>query len=127
EVWTRGWPLRLAGLGVLVALAAAAGLLGDRAAVVAGADGPMAGEWVPLGDLEWDEATTGWLGVANQHLPRKDLSFDAKPISIGAESFARGIGTYPLSEITYRLDGGYARFTARVGVDDAADEPAAGL
>src|SRR5581483_9201724 len=77
----RRWPLRLAGLGVLVALAAAAGLLADRGAVVSGADGPMAAEWVPLGELEWDEATTGWLGVANQHLPRKDLSFDAKPLS----------------------------------------------
>lgn len=123
----RRWPLRLAGLGVLVALAAAAGLLADRGAVVSGADGPMAAEWVPLGELEWDEATTGWLGVANQHLPRKDLSFDAKPLSIGGIGFAHGIGTYPLSEITYPLDGRYARFTAQVGVDDAADEGAAGI
>ncbi|MBI2941281.1 MAG: NPCBM/NEW2 domain-containing protein [Chloroflexi bacterium] len=88
-------------------------------AVVAGAGGPMVGRWVPLSELEWQEGSTGWVGVANQSHPALDRSFAGGPLRIGGHTFASGVGTYPVSEITYRLDGQYSHFSAWIGVDDA--------
>jgi hypothetical protein len=111
--------LALGTLGLGVASGALAGAASVRLALGAGTGGPLAGQWTPLGELAWQWASTGWLGVANQHRPRLDQSFVGRPLAIGGIGFGRGIGTYPLSELAYRLDGQFSRFTARVGVDDA--------
>src|SRR5438128_1362095 len=81
----------LAGLGLGIASGAVAGAAGARLALGAGQDGPLAGQWTPLGELPWQWASSGWLGVANQHRPRLDLSFAARPLSIGGTGFERGI------------------------------------
>lgn len=84
-------------------------------------------EWVYLSDLDWKRATTGWVAVANDGLPSRDLSFAGKPISIGRTEFAKGLGTYPLSEITYDLNGDYLSFKAKVGLDDLVPAGAGGV
>ena len=118
-----GWNVRVSrrralGLGVAVGVAVgAAGVVAGRLAVGAGAEGVLAGQWTPLGELVWSAASTGWLGVANQHRPRLDQSFAARPLSIGGQQFERGIGTYPVSEITYALNGAFSRFSTHVGVE----------
>jgi len=45
-------------------------------------------------------------------------SVDEHPLSIGGTRYERGLGTHANSELTYRLGNRYARFDARVGVDD---------
>lgn len=72
-----------------------------------------------LSDLHWEQASTGWVALADDNLPKLDNSFVNSPISIGGKGYEKGIGTFPLSEITYDLGGRYRLFKAEVGVDDA--------
>ncbi|MBI3979978.1 MAG: NPCBM/NEW2 domain-containing protein [Chloroflexi bacterium] len=88
-------------------------------AVTLSPEGSVVGEWVWLSELSWHEASTGWLGVANQQRPALDRAFAGGPLSLAGETFDRGLGTVPVSEIVYHLDGLYDQFTARIGVDDA--------
>ncbi len=86
------------------------------------ARGESAVEAVPgapvyLSDLSWDWATTGWVALADDNLPKLDSSFLNGPIVIGGKSYEKGIGTFPLSEIVYSLDGKYRLFESEVGVD----------
>jgi hypothetical protein len=71
-----------------------------------------------LSDLRWEEATTGWVALADDNLPKLNTSFLNGTISVGGRGYDKGIGTYPLSEITYDLAGKYDLFEAEVGVDD---------
>lgn len=65
-------------------------------------------EWTVLGDL------------GRGARPALRRSAAGGPLSVGGERFARGLGVRAPSRVEYRLDGAYARFEARVGVDDAA-------
>ena len=47
--------------------------------------------------------------------------FDNNPLRIAGRQYDRGLGTHANSEIRYRLDNGYARLEAEVGVDDEKD------
>lgn len=76
--------------------------------------------WVYLSDLQWDDASTGWLGVANEQVPALDRAFHGGSMILGDSTYSKGIGTYPLSEITYSLDGQYARFISVIGLDAKA-------
>lgn len=73
---------------------------------------------VYLSDLEWSAATTGWLAVADRGIPALDANFAGRPMRLSGTVVPKGIGTYPTSEITYRLDGSYSAFSALVGIDD---------
>jgi hypothetical protein len=75
------------------------------------------GQWFYLSDLEWEDATTGWLGVANQQIPALDHAFHGGQLRLGETTYEKGIGVYPLSEITYRLDGLYQLFISEIGLD----------
>ena len=92
----------------------------SRFGVTARASTVAAGQWVYLSDLTWSEASTGWLGVANEQVPARDGSFHGGALSLGGVRFEKGIGTFPLSEITYELDGQYTEFAAQIGLDDEA-------
>lgn len=81
-----------------------------------------AGPTIFLSDLQWEWATTGWVALADDHLPKLDSSFLNGPITIGEECYDKGIGTFPLSEIVYSLDGRYSLFQAEVGVDASVPE-----
>ncbi|PNY80032.1 hypothetical protein CVO96_00490 [Deinococcus koreensis] len=43
---------------------------------------------------------------------------DGRPLSVGGETFARGLGMHAQGQIRYRLDGRCTSLTARVGIDD---------
>src|SRR5512142_370248 len=68
-------------------------------------DAPDASSEVYLSDLRWMAATTGWVALADNNLPRLDASFLNSPISVSGQSYDKGLGTFPLSEISYSLDG----------------------
>ena len=65
-----------------------------------------------LSDLNWTSATVGWGTI------HKDLSIEGNPIHIRGTTYARGIGTHAVSQITYNLGGKYQSFLSDVGVDD---------
>lgn len=51
---------------------------------------------------------------------RRDANVLGGPLAIRGKRFRRGLGVHAYSKLTYRLDGGYARFEAVIGLDDAA-------
>ena len=53
--------------------------------------------------------------------PRMDACVTGEPLRLGGRAFARGIGMHVRTEMTFALDGGgWSRFFATAGVDDAA-------
>ena len=78
-------------------------------------------ETVSLSALDLSKITTGW-GKAEQ-----DKSCTGKPLRIGEQSFATGVGTHAQSECWILLDGQAERFTAKVGVDRDTDDGRASL
>jgi hypothetical protein len=48
-------------------------------------------------------------------------TFDANPLRLAGRKYERGLGTHANSEIRYRLDNGYTRLEAEIGVDDEKD------
>lgn len=65
-----------------------------------------------LSDLDLSKATSGWGKTL------ADKAVTGKPLSIGGQSFAKGVGTHARSVIRIRLDGGSSQFSAMCGVDD---------
>ena len=59
--------------------------------------------------------TTGWSNAKADH------GIMGGPISIHGEKFLHGVGTHATSKFRVQLDGNAQRFTAKVGVDDSAD------
>ena len=67
------------------------------------------------------------LHVAGWSAPRLDQSFPGKPLAIAGRKFAHGLGTRATSTLWLELDGRVEKFSATVGVDDAANTPAAAV
>ncbi len=67
------------------------------------------------------------LHVAGWTAQRLDKSFNGKPLSIGGRKYEHGIGARATSTLWLELDGRVDRFSAFVGVDDAANSPAAAV
>ena len=65
-----------------------------------------------LDELDVSKATCGW-GQA-----KANKSVDGKTLTIGGQTFARGLGTHAPGVFKVNLGGAAVRFTARVGVDD---------
>lgn len=65
-----------------------------------------------LDDLDLTAVTQG-NGVA-----MKNKSVDGKTLTIGGQTFERGVGTHSVSELAIQLDGKATLFTAHVGMDD---------
>ncbi len=64
-----------------------------------------------LTQIRWRSATAGWgKTMLNQ-------SVAGSPLNVGGQDYADGIGTHSTSIIEYVLPPGYARFTARAGLD----------
>ena len=68
-----------------------------------------------LEDLDISRVTTGYGQV------RRDLSMDGRPLSIGGQKFAHGLGVHAPSSAFVALDGKAHTFQARVGVDDEVE------
>jgi hypothetical protein len=73
---------------------------------------------IPLTDLKWQSATTGYGQV------QINQSVVEKPLRLGQRTFPTGIGTHANSVIAYRLPEGVTRFRATAGPDAGAlEEP----
>jgi hypothetical protein len=71
-----------------------------------------------LSDLPWQAGKAGW--SRNQDgLPRRDKDAREQPLRLGTRRYRKGLGTHAPSEIVYRLDKMYSRFTASVGGAEA--------
>jgi hypothetical protein len=70
---------------------------------------------VYLSDLPWASATAGYGTVT------RDASIAGNPLTIGANSYAKGIGTHAVSTIVYNLGGQYSTFQSDVGIDAEED------
>ena len=71
------------------------------------------------------QAKDAWLDEVRPTFQQQDCgslrlrrSFDDNSLRVGGRQYDRGLGTHANSEIRYRLDNGYARLEAEVGVDD---------
>jgi alpha-galactosidase len=70
-------------------------------------------EIVPLSSLDLHKMRQGW-GEA-----KIDQSVTGKPLAIGGQTFAHGVGTHARSVFYAQLNGGTSHFSAKVGVDDS--------
>jgi len=84
----------------------------------------LSGRWIDLTALTWDDATSGWRRLADDEMPRIGKAFPYSPLTMQQVQYPTGIGTYPLSEITYALGGRYGAFRAQVGLDDTSTSSA---
>lgn len=75
--------------------------------------GDAAADSVALEQMDLAHVRQGW------GTPQVNRSIRQQPLSIAGQRFARGVGTHAHSSLWIQL-GGAQRFTARVGVDDAA-------
>jgi len=81
--------------------------------LAAGLDGwAQVPETIWLSSLDLSVMTSGW-GV-----PVADQSVQKKPLAIGGQRFARGVGTHAPSRMYVELGRAAKRFKAAVGVDD---------
>ncbi len=78
----------------------------------------QAAQTVWLGSLDLKPMHQGW------GTPQVNRSIREQPLSIAGQKFERGVGTHAVSMYRLTLNGGTERFTASVGVDDAAGGPA---
>ncbi|MCH5377095.1 MAG: NPCBM/NEW2 domain-containing protein [Planctomycetes bacterium] len=83
--------------------------------------GIVSAETVRLEDLDLGGMTSGW-GTS-----QKNQSVTERPLSIGGQRFEHGVGTHANSECWITLDGQAKWFTAKVGVDDNANNGTASI
>jgi alpha-galactosidase len=76
-----------------------------------------------LSNLSWTAAVNGWGPVEKDRSNGEKAAGDGRALTIGGQTFAKGLGTHALSEVTYFLGGRCSTVVADVGVDD---EKAAG-
>jgi alpha-galactosidase len=77
------------------------------------------GQTMPLTDLTWRSATSGW------QAPRVGLNNEGSgPLRINGATYADGIGTHALSIIEYEIPDGFTTLTGLAGLDDGgANQP----
>jgi hypothetical protein len=75
-------------------------------------------DWIAgLQELDLSRMSQGWGS------PQVNQSVSGSPLSIGGRKFAHGVGTHAVGEFALDLHGTARRFSAWVGVDDAAQPP----
>ena len=78
---------------------------------------PAGGE-TQLSDLGWQSASNGWGPVERNQSNGEQGAGDGKPLAIGGQVYAKGLGTHALSEVSFVLGANCSVFTAQVGLDD---------
>lgn len=73
---------------------------------------------VYLNELEPVSQKSTELVITNTGV-RRACNVAGGPISLGGQTYERGIGMRSRSEVTYRLDAAYELFVATIGIDDA--------
>lgn len=82
-------------------------------------------EWEYLSDRPWEFADTAWLMMGNEATPAVDGTFlTGSPLTIGDHVYGKGFGVFTPSEISFDLQGAFARLEGVVGVEpDERPEP----
>ncbi|HEY5911389.1 MAG TPA: NPCBM/NEW2 domain-containing protein [Verrucomicrobiae bacterium] len=81
----------------------------------------IAADSVWISSLDLSPITQGW------GQPQGDKSVTGKPMAIAGKQFEHGLGTHAVSRTRIDLKGGAERFSALVGVDDAAGDKRASI
>jgi glucose/arabinose dehydrogenase len=71
-----------------------------------------------LSDLNPTSAINGWGPYERDRSNGETGPSDGGTITLNGVTFAKGLGVHALSDLRYNLAGQYARFQARVGLDD---------
>ncbi|UQN09754.1 NPCBM/NEW2 domain-containing protein (plasmid) [Deinococcus sp. QL22] len=71
-----------------------------------------------LSDLTWTSATNAWGPIEQDRSNAEQAAGDGRPLTIGGQVFAKGLGVHAASEVSYTLGGMCNTFTASVGIDD---------
>ncbi len=87
-------------------------------ALLCGSQGWAAERVVSLDELDIGKASIGWGTV------QRNESVGGNPLRLAGVEYERGMGTHADSTLHVQLDGRTTRFTALVGVDDEAANPA---
>jgi len=75
---------------------------------------PEAVEWTPFFGGERLPAA-----MRKFYMPRFDQGFASPALRLGGTEYHKGLALHSRTELVYRLDGGYRRFQATVGIEDA--------
>lgn len=68
--------------------------------------------------LPWLTAANGWGPVEKNTSVGEEGAGDGRPLSIGGNGFAKGLGVHAASEVSFYTGGRCSAFTARTGLDD---------
>jgi alpha-galactosidase len=71
-----------------------------------------------VSDLQWTSSSNGWGPVERDRSNGETGANDGKPITIGGQVYAKGLGAHAPSEVDVYLGGRCASFSADVGLDD---------
>ena len=85
------------------------------AQVVCPPEQPSGGQY--LSDLSWTSAMSSWGPVEKDMSNGEKLANDGHKLTIGTQTFAKGLGVHANSEIVYPLSSTCTTFTATVGID----------
>ncbi|MEF2278521.1 NPCBM/NEW2 domain-containing protein [Deinococcus sp. YIM 134068] len=71
-----------------------------------------------LSDLTWTSAQNAWGPVEKDQSNGDKFATDGRSLTVGGQTFSKGLGVHANSEVSYALGGMCNVFTAQVGVDD---------
>ena len=71
-----------------------------------------------LSNLTWTSATNGWGPVERDRSNGEQAAGDGRTLTIGGQTFTKGLGTHAASSITYFLGGRCSTVVADIGIDD---------
>jgi hypothetical protein len=80
------------------------------------------GEFTWLSDLAWARAASAWGPVETDQSNGARGIRDGRTMTINGRAYEKGLGVAGDSTVVYDLDGGYAKFFAHIGIDDAAGD-----
>lgn len=71
-----------------------------------------------LSDLAYTVTANGWGPVEKDESNGEAAAGDGGPITIGGQTFTKGLGVHAVSDVRYAMGGNCSLFTASIGVDD---------
>jgi alpha-galactosidase len=83
--------------------------------------GPFAAASGYLSDANWLQAVNGCWTVGHPPVGL-DRSATGSVLSIGGQTYGKGLGVHAFSQLWYYLGGSYTEFAAAVGMDDAVSD-----
>ncbi len=110
DLWNAGADATLDTLGPLTLAPHA-----SRTFVLKGQEPLAPAGTTPVSALRWTYQASAQGGIA------KDTAHDGSPLTLRGKTFAHGLGAFAGSIVVTPLSGRCSRFTATVGIDDAAD------